>query len=278
LTTTPISALRRLFATVEVNTTFNRLISLDAVQRWVQQTPQDFSFAVKVSRYLSHVKRLADMREGLARFYERIEPLVEAKRLGPVLWQLPETFHRDEQRLAEALAALPAGRHAFEFRHPSWFVPEVYALLREHDAALVIGDHPDRGFQSYEATAGWRYVRFRAAGVATTSDSELQEWANRLHSWRAQSEIFIYFNNDWEIFAPRNAARSCPGTSRGCAKTERSSHIHERSDYEHEDAHALRCSVCDALPAIYGFSRILNALSSFFWKISYACGASSSGR
>jgi uncharacterized protein YecE (DUF72 family) len=149
-----------LFDTVEVNTTFYRLISRDAVQRWVQQTPQEFSFAVKASRYLTHVKRLANMREGLARFYERIEPLIEAKRLGPVLWQLPETFHRDEARLAGALAALPAGRHAFEFRHPSWFVPEVYALLREHDAALVIGDRPDRPFQTYEATADWRYVRF----------------------------------------------------------------------------------------------------------------------
>lgn len=198
-----------LFATVEVNTTFYRLISRDAVQRWVQQTPQDFSFAVKASRYLSHVKRLADIREGLARFYERIEPLIEAKRLGPVLWQLPETFHRDEQRLAGALAVLPAGRHAFEFRHASWFVPEVYALLREHNAALVIGDHPGRSFQTYEATADWRYVRFHhgtRGRRGNYSNSELEEWAARLHSWRAQSEIFIYFNNDWEIFAPRNAA------------------------------------------------------------------------
>lgn len=199
-----------LFATVEVNATFYRLISRDAVQRWVQQTPQGFTFAVKGSRYLTHVKRLSDMREGLARFYERIEPLIEAKRLGPVLWQLPETFHRDEKRLARALAALPAGRHAFEFRHPSWFVPEVYSLLREHDAALVIGDHPDRPFQTYEATTGWRYVRFHhgtRGRRGNYSQTELQEWANRLHSWRSQSELFLYFNNDWEIFAPRNATK-----------------------------------------------------------------------
>jgi uncharacterized protein YecE (DUF72 family) len=198
-----------LFGTVEVNTTFYRLISRDAVQRWVQQTPQDFSFAVKGSRYLTHVKRLTNMREGLARFYERLEPLIEAKRLGPVLWQLPETFHRDEERLAGALAALPAGRQAFEFRHPSWFVPEIYALLREHDAALVIGDHPNRPFQTYGAPAGWRYVRFHhgtRGRRGNYSNSELEEWAKRLHSWRAQSEIFIYFNNDWEIFAPRNVA------------------------------------------------------------------------
>jgi uncharacterized protein YecE (DUF72 family) len=199
-----------LFATVEVNTTFYRLISREAVARWLRQTPERFIFAVKASRYLTHVKRLADVQEGLARFYERIEPLVEAERLGPVLWQLPETFHRDEERLAGALAALPAGRHAFEFRHASWFVPEVYALLREHDAALVIGDHPDRRFQSHEATTDWRYVRFHRGSRGRRgnySESELEEWAKRLHSWRAQAELFVYFNNDWEEFAPRNAAR-----------------------------------------------------------------------
>jgi uncharacterized protein YecE (DUF72 family) len=70
-----------------------------------------------------------------------------------VLWQLPENFHRDLERLAAALQALPRGRHALEFRHPSWFTPEVYALLRERDAALVIGDHPERRFQSFERTA-----------------------------------------------------------------------------------------------------------------------------
>ncbi len=199
-----------LFDTVEVNTTFYRLISRETAQRWVEQTPKEFSFAVKASRYLTHVKRLANMREGLARLYERIEPLIEAKRLGPVLWQLPETFHCDQERLAVALAALPAGRHAFEFRHASWFVPEVYALLREHDAALVIGDHPDRPFQSHETTTDWRYVRFHHGARGRRgnySQSELKEWAKRLHSWRSQSELFLYFNNDWEVFAPRNAIK-----------------------------------------------------------------------
>lgn len=187
---------------------FYRLIGREAVQHWVQQTPQDFIFAIKASRYLTHVKRLSNMREGLARFYERIEPLIEANRLGPVLWQLPETFHRDDKRLATALAALPAGRHAFEFRHPSWFVPEIYALLREHQVALVIGDHPGRPFQTYEATTDWRYVRFHhgtRGRRGNYSQSEIEEWATRLHAWRAGSELFAYFNNDWEVFAPRNA-------------------------------------------------------------------------
>lgn len=125
------------FDTVEVNATFYRLIRREAVARWIEQTPGEFVFAVKASRYLTHVKRLSEMKEGIARFYERIEPLIEAKRLGVVLWQLPESFRRDDRRLAHALDGLPDGRHAFEFRHESWFAPEVCSLLREHDAALV---------------------------------------------------------------------------------------------------------------------------------------------
>src|SRR5919199_6397730 len=113
-----------LFDTVEVNSTFYRLASRDAVARWVQQTPPGFCFTLKASRYLTHIKRLADLDQGIARFYERVEPLVGTPKLGPVLWQLPGTFQRDDERLASALRALPPGRHCFEFRHESWFVPE----------------------------------------------------------------------------------------------------------------------------------------------------------
>lgn len=212
-----------LFDTVEVNATFYRLIKREAVEHWLEQTPVDFLFAVKASRYLTHVKRLANMREGVARFYERIEPLVQARRLGPVLWQLPENFHRDDARLAGALQELPEGRHAFEFRHPSWFAEPVYELLRAHGAALVVGDHPDRPFQTYESTSDWRYVRFhhgKRGRHGNYSKRELGEWAKRLRTWRGRSEIYAYFNNDWEQFAPRNAselkrALRVPGRERG---------------------------------------------------------------
>jgi uncharacterized protein YecE (DUF72 family) len=200
------------FSTVEVNATFYRLVSRDAVARWVEQTPPSFVFAVKASRYLTHIKRLSDIADGVARFYERIEPLIEAGRLGPILWQLPGNFPRDDERLAAALAVLPDGRHAFEFRHPSWFVAEVYTLLREHSVALVIGDHPARPFQSHEATAEWRYVRLhygRRGARGNYSASELRMWADRLHAWRAQQQLFVYFNNDWEAFAVRNASSLC---------------------------------------------------------------------
>ncbi|HLB21133.1 MAG TPA: DUF72 domain-containing protein [Solirubrobacteraceae bacterium] len=203
-----LSRYAQLFDTVEVNSTFYRLAKRDAVARWVTQTQDGFVFAVKASRYLTHIKRLSDMGEGIARFYAPLEPLIDAGRLGPVLWQLPETFHRDDERLASALEQLPRGRHAFEFRHASWFTSEVYALLRRHRAALVLGDHPQRPFQTHEPTASWDYVRlhYGARGRrGNYSERELEEWARRLHRWRSEREQFVYLNNDWEAFAPRNA-------------------------------------------------------------------------
>jgi uncharacterized protein YecE (DUF72 family) len=197
----------RLFDTVEVNSTFYRLASPKAVANWVRQTPESFVFAVKASRYLTHVKRLANLDQGIARFYEAIEPLVGSPKLGPVLWQLPENFQRDDERLAGALDSLPAGRHCFEFRHQSWFDDDVYKLLREHGVALVIGDHPDRPFQTYEMTTDWTFIRFHY-GVrgrrGNYSESELAAWAKRLERWRSEVEIYAYFNNDWEAFAVKN--------------------------------------------------------------------------
>jgi uncharacterized protein YecE (DUF72 family) len=196
-----------LFDTVEVNSTFYRLPRRDAVAHWVEQTPPAFVFAVKASRYLTHVKRLTDLGQGIERFYERIEPLTASAKMGPVLWQFPANFHRDDERLAEALTALPAGPHAFEFRHESWFVDDVYELLRDHNAALVIGDHPERPFQAHELTADWTFVRFhygRRGRNGNYSESELEEWKRRLAAWRARAEVYAYFNNDWHGYAVRN--------------------------------------------------------------------------
>jgi uncharacterized protein YecE (DUF72 family) len=196
-----------LFDTVEVNSTFYRLPLPSAVARWVEQTPPGFVFAVKASRYLTHVKRLTDLGPGLERFYERIEPLLDAAKLGPVLWQLPERFHRNDERLAAALEQLPAGRHCFEFRHESWFVEEVYSLLRARGAALVIGDHPRRPFQAHELTSDWTLVRFhhgRRGRGGNYSEAELEGWAQRIEGWRRGADVYAYFNNDWEGYAVRN--------------------------------------------------------------------------
>jgi uncharacterized protein YecE (DUF72 family) len=197
-----------LFDTVEVNATFYRLPSRDTVEAWSESTPDDFVFAVKASRYLSHIKRLRGIADGIARFRERIEPLLETPKMGPVLWQLPENFHRDDERLAEALEALPQWRHCFEFRHPSWFVPEVLQMLRDHGVALVIGDHPERPFQLHELTTDWTYVRLhhgKRGRRGNYSETELETWRRRIAAWRAEAEVFVYANNDWEAFAVRNA-------------------------------------------------------------------------
>jgi uncharacterized protein YecE (DUF72 family) len=196
------------FDTVEVNSTFYRLASEKAVARWVEQTPEHFVFALKASRYLTHIKRLTELDRGIERYYERIRPLVGTSKLGPIVWQLPPNFHRDDERLENALKSLPPGRHCFEFRHPSWFEKPVYDLLREHGTALVIGDRKGLDFQTHEITADWTLVRFHyghRGRRGNYSETELEEWAQRFERWRRRVEVFAYFNNDWEVFAPRNA-------------------------------------------------------------------------
>ncbi len=198
------------FDTVEVNSTFYRLAKPEAVARWVQDTPPDFTFAVKASRYMTHIRRLSDLEQGMERYYAAIEPLARSPKLGPVLWQLPANFRRDEDKLAEVCALLPEGRHCFEFRHESWFTPDVLDILRAYGVALVYGDHPERPWQPLELTTDWTFIRFHfghRGRRGNYSETELREWAARLHDVRAEAEVFAYFNNDWEAFAVRNALR-----------------------------------------------------------------------
>lgn len=198
------------FDTVELNNTFYRLPRTSAVARWVADSPADFVFAVKVSRYVTHIKRLVDTDKHLPLLLGRLEPLLRSPKLGPLLWQLPPTFKRDDERLATALAAFPPTlRHAVEFRHESWFAPDVIALLRAHNVALVIADRPEiASFQTHELTADFAFVRFHhgSRGLrGNYSESELDEWAERIRSWGDRGDVFAYYNNDWEGFAPRNA-------------------------------------------------------------------------
>ena len=196
------------FDTVEVNNTFYRLAKRHNVARWVEQTPPGFCFAVKASQYLTHMKRLTDMGQGVARLYEPLEPLIESGKLGPVLWQLPERFKRDDQRLDHALTHLPPGTHTFEFRHPSWFHEDVYELLREHRVALAVGDDFRRPWVRQELTADFTFLRFHHSTRGRRgnySATELDEWAQRIRGWAEQVDVYAYFNNDWEEFAPGNA-------------------------------------------------------------------------
>jgi uncharacterized protein YecE (DUF72 family) len=198
------------FDTVEVNATFYRLTKPAVVQAWIDETPDDFVFAVKGSRYLTHMKRLTDTGQGIDRFYAAIEPLVGHPKLGPVLWQLPPNFHRDDERLAGWLDRLPPGRHTVEFRHASWYVPEVLELLRSRGAALAIGDHPKLPDTPLEVTTDWSFVRLHHSTRGRRgnySEGELREWAERIAGLRERAEVFVYLNNDWEGFAIRNALR-----------------------------------------------------------------------
>jgi uncharacterized protein YecE (DUF72 family) len=200
----------KLFGTVEVNSTFYRLARPEAVARWVADTPPGFVFTVKSSRYLTHVRRLQEMGRGVERLYAGIAPLVESGKLGPVLWQLPENFHRDDDRLAFALERLPEGRHCFEFRHRSWFCSEVYGLLHTFGVAMVHGDDPRRPLPVPPLTADFAFIRFHhghRGRRGNYAESELRAWGQRLRELRAEAEVFAYFNNDWEAFAVRNGRR-----------------------------------------------------------------------
>jgi uncharacterized protein YecE (DUF72 family) len=205
------------FDTVEVNATFYRLQTVETVRGWAETAPDGFLFAVKASRYLTHMRRLREIGAGVERFWKRIEPLEGAGKLGPVLWQLPEVFERDDETLAAALAQLPAARHCFEFRHPSWFTADVYALLGEHGVSLAIGDDARTALPAVSPVGPIAYLRLHYGSSGRDgnySERELETWRRRIAAWRAQRPVFAYFNNDWRGFAPRNATSLRAGLSR----------------------------------------------------------------
>jgi uncharacterized protein YecE (DUF72 family) len=206
------------FDTVEINATFYRLQSVETVRGWADQVPDGFLFAVKASRYLTHMRRLRDVGAGIERFWEQIEPLAAAGKLGPVLWQLPENFERDDGILADTLELLPPAEHCFEFRHPSWFRPDVDTLLAERGASLVIGDDPRRPLPEASPAGPIAYLRLhygsRGRG-GNYSERELDTWRRRIAAWRSDRRVFAYLNNDWQGFAPRNAETLRRGLSRG---------------------------------------------------------------
>jgi uncharacterized protein YecE (DUF72 family) len=205
------------FDTVEVNATFYRLPRRKTVEHWVEQTPQGFLFAVKASRYLTHIRRLRAIEEGVARFWEPLEPLREASRLGPVLWQLPPNLERDDDLLVSALKALPPSRHCFEFRHPSWLTKAIGELLHEHGASLALGDDARRELPAMGPSGELAYLRlhYGARGrEGNYSPSELLRLRRRIAAWRAKREVFVYFNNDWQGFAPANASELAKSLSK----------------------------------------------------------------
>jgi uncharacterized protein YecE (DUF72 family) len=193
------------FDTVEINATFYRLPKPEYVERWAAEVPEGFTFALKGSRYLTHVKRLGQTGESIDRYFDLMERL--GKKAGPVLWQLPPNMKRDDDRLGRFVSALPGGwRHAFEFRHPSWFEQGVYDILERAGAALCIPDHPDRPCDLV-LTAAWTYFRFHLGSEdGLYSAAELRHWSGVINEFSAEgADIYAYFNNDQEGYALRNA-------------------------------------------------------------------------
>jgi uncharacterized protein YecE (DUF72 family) len=197
------------FDTVEVNGTFYRLIEAETFRRWREQTPADFVFACKGSRFLTHMKRLKDTEQGPARFFERVEALED--KLGPIVFQLPGRFKPDRERLAAFLDALPkAHRYAFEVRDPAWFLPEIFETLAKRDVALCLYHFAGQE-APFEVTASFVYIRLHGPEgpyQGSYGDAALRTWAKRIGAWVKKGlDVYCYFDNDDSAFAPKNALR-----------------------------------------------------------------------
>lgn len=192
---------------VEINSTFYGLPQRTAVEAWRTATPPGFVFAVKASRYLTHMKKLKDPQAGLDRLLEAIHPLGD--RLGPILFQLPPRWRSNAGRLEAFLGALPpATRSAFEFRDSSWHNDDVLALLRRHNAAFCMFELAgERSPQP--VTADFAYIRLHgpdAAYQGRYGDRSLKRWARQITEWRDRGlDVYCYFDNDESGYAFENA-------------------------------------------------------------------------
>lgn len=196
------------FDTVELNNTFYQLPNETTFDAWRNNTPKDFLFAVKGSRFITHMIKLKDAERGLVNFLPRAERL--RGKLGPILWQLPPGWKVNVERLEEFLALLPPEhRYTFEFRNETWLTDEVLAVLQKHNAAFCI--YELAGYQSpLEITADWTYIRlhgptqFKYQG--SYSDEQLDLWAERIRAWsKKMKAIYVYFDNDDSAYAVYNA-------------------------------------------------------------------------
>jgi uncharacterized protein YecE (DUF72 family) len=234
-----------LFNSIELNGTFYSLKSPTIFRRWVEETPEGFLFAVKGSRFITHILKLANVEGALANFYAS-GVLALGRQTGPFLWQLPATYRFDPERIVRFLALLPRDtrdaerlarghdgrlargtlvdaeehvtyRHALEVRHPSYFTGEFFDVLRAHDCAFVIADTAGIFPYAEAVTADFVYARLhgsRALYASAYTDAELDDWASRLERWahadlagRAAREVYVYFDNDADAHAPHDALR-----------------------------------------------------------------------
>ena len=208
-----------LFDTVEINNTFYRLPEASTFANWRERAPADFLYAIKASRFLTHLKRLREPEEPVTRLFEHASELGD--RLGPVLYQLPQNFHRDLDRLNAFLGILPRTlgeieaeprprplQHTIEFRHPSWYVDETYSVLNAQGVALCLHDKAGSAMTS-PIDGPFVYVRFHGPGgryFGRYERARIARWAGVLaEQWRGGRDVYAYFNNDPEGMAVFNA-------------------------------------------------------------------------
>lgn len=228
----------RAFNSIEINGTFYSLQWPSSFQRWYEETPQDFVFALKGARFITHMKKLREIQIPLANFFAS-GVLCLREKLGPILWQFPPNFGWNEVRLREFFELLPRDtvgaarlarghneklkghawtntdvelpiRYAIEIRHPSFLVPEFFQLLREHRIAFVFADTAGKWPYAEELTTDLVYCRLHGDTqlyVSGYSDAALKWWAERLKRWRRGRNVFVYFDNDAKVHAPFDAKR-----------------------------------------------------------------------
>jgi uncharacterized protein YecE (DUF72 family) len=180
--------------TVEVNYTFRHLLTEKTIENWLKQTPENFQFVVKASQRITHIKRLKDVDDALGRFLSSVAPLASAGRLGPILFQLPPNMKAVPEVLDNFLTLLPRTlRAAFEFRHQSWFAPEIEEILRRHEAALCVAESDD--FVTPEVvTAPFVYFRFRCSEYPEAVRAKLLERV--LKVLEGGKEVFAFFKHE----------------------------------------------------------------------------------
>lgn len=196
------------FQTVEINNAFYRLPPLETFQKWHDRTPEDFVFAVKANRYLTHIKRLKEPEEIVGRYMENVVGL--GKKLGPILVQLPPNLKIDLENLDRTLTSFGKKvRVAVEFRHDSWYVDETRALLEQHCASNCWADRGSKPITPLWRTADWAFLRFHAGAAdphPCYGKTSLQTWAQRLADvFGTDADAYVYFNNDPCACALRDA-------------------------------------------------------------------------